>query len=52
MGKVATITVDDRVGQQHYGEYDYKSICYTVHELKSTKTMFFLIFKSNSPANS
>lgn len=38
MGKVATITIDDRVGQQHCRGYDYKSICYAVHELKSTKT--------------
>lgn len=41
LGKVATITKDDRVGntrKQNGKEYRQKSICYAVHELKSTTT--------------
>lgn len=37
MGKVATIMIDDRVNQEREAHV-YKSVCYTVHELKSTKT--------------
>lgn len=37
MGKVATITIDDRFGEIKNG-YEVKSNCYCVHELKSTTT--------------
>ena len=38
MGKVATIVIDDRTGQNRDENSKYKSVSYTVHELKSTKT--------------
>ena len=37
MGNVATITVNDRFGEIKNG-YEVKSICYYVHDLKSTTT--------------